>query len=82
MGKESNQKQPLKMNRRTFISTGMALGAVTIIPNHVFAARKKGKVAPSDKICLLHIGCGTEGQHATVIKSSRTSDHCRSRPES
>lgn len=63
MGKESNQKQPLKMNRRTFISTGMALGAVTIIPNHVFAARKKGKVAPSDKICLLHIGCGTEGQH-------------------
>jgi hypothetical protein len=39
----------------------VGLGAVTIIPNHVFAAKKHGRVAPSDKICMLHIGCGTQG---------------------
>jgi hypothetical protein len=50
------------MNRRTFISTGIAaIGTFTIIPNHVFAAARKGMVAPSDKINLVHIGCGTEG---------------------
>ncbi len=58
--KPSNQ-EALKMNRRTFISTGVGLGVISIIPNHVFAAKKHGMVAPSDKICMLHIGCGTQG---------------------
>ena len=53
--------ESVKMNRRAFLSTSAALGAFTIIPNHVFAAAKKGKIAPSDKICMLHIGCGTQG---------------------
>ena len=55
------KKQPLKMNRRAFLSTSAAVGAFTIIPNHVFAASKKGLVAPSDKIRMVHIGCGTQG---------------------
>lgn len=49
-----------KMNRREFISTGAALGAFTIIPNHVYAAKKHGMVAPSDRITMVHIACGTE----------------------
>lgn len=51
----------MKMDRRTFLSTSAAIGAFTIIPNHVFAAKKKGMVAPSDKIRMVHIGCGTQG---------------------
>ena len=59
------------MDRRTFISTGVGLGALTVIPNHVFAAKKHGMVAPSDKIRLLHIGCGTQGLNElhTLLKS-------------
>lgn len=49
------------MDRRTFLSTGMALSAITILPNHVVAATKKGMVAPSDRIPMVHIGCGTQG---------------------
>ncbi|MDR2969823.1 MAG: Gfo/Idh/MocA family oxidoreductase [Tannerellaceae bacterium] len=56
-----NKKQSLKMSRRAFLSTTAAIGAFTIVPNHVFAAGKKGMVAPSDKIRMVHIGCGTEG---------------------
>ena len=47
--------------RCSFISTGVGLGVLTVIPNHVFAAKKQGLTAPSDKICLMHIGCGTQG---------------------
>lgn len=60
MKNETNKNQPSQMNRREFISTGVALGAFSIVPNHVFAAKKKGMVPPSDKICLVHIACGTE----------------------
>lgn len=49
------------MDRRTFISTGVGLGVFSIVPNHVIAAASKGMVAPSDKITMVHIGCGTEG---------------------
>ena len=58
---ESNKKQVSKMDRRTFITAGVGLGVFSVIPNHIFAAQKHGMVAPSDKIRLLHIGCGTEG---------------------
>ncbi|GHV65223.1 hypothetical protein FACS1894199_05390 [Bacteroidia bacterium] len=56
-------KMPIhSMNRREFLAAGAtAIGALTVIPSHVFAAKKKGKVAPSDKIRLVHIGCGTQG---------------------
>jgi hypothetical protein len=62
MKNETIKKTTHGMSRRTFISTGVtALGTFTIIPEHVFAAPQKGMVAPSDKIRLVHIGCGTEG---------------------
>lgn len=35
------------------------VGALTIVPRYVLGG--KGYVAPSDKIRLVHIGCGTEG---------------------
>ncbi|MDR1455783.1 MAG: Gfo/Idh/MocA family oxidoreductase, partial [Tannerella sp.] len=55
-------KSTTKMNRRSFLSTGVAaIGAFTVIPSHVFAAGKQGGVAPSDRIRLLHIGCGSQG---------------------
>jgi hypothetical protein len=60
MQKEEQSKN--KMSRRDFISTGAAaVGALTVIPSHVFAAGKQGQVAPSDRIRMLHIGCGTQG---------------------
>jgi hypothetical protein len=67
MKKISNQKNDRKgsggkMDRRTFLSTSMAaIGTFTIVPSHVFAAGKSGVTAPSDKIRMVHIGCGTEG---------------------
>jgi len=57
---QSKKRTASTMSRRSFISTGVGMGMVSIIPNHVFAAKKQGLVAPSDKICLLHIGCGTQ----------------------
>ncbi|GAP72912.1 oxidoreductase [Candidatus Symbiothrix dinenymphae] len=56
-------KMPIhSMSRREFLTAGAtAIGALTVIPSHVFAAKKKGMVAPSDKIRLVHIGCGTQG---------------------
>jgi len=51
-----------KINRRTFLSSAAAIGALTIVPDYVVsAAGKPGKVAPSDRIRLVHIGCGSEG---------------------
>ena len=61
MEKQTNDKLSSSMSRRSFLSASMAIGAFSIVPNHVFAAAKKGMVAPSDKICMVHIGCGTEG---------------------
>ncbi|MDR2473871.1 MAG: Gfo/Idh/MocA family oxidoreductase [Tannerella sp.] len=57
------------ISRREFLTTSAAaVGALTVVPSHVIsasvgAARKNGLVAPSDRITLLHIGCGTEGHH-------------------
>ncbi|MDR1455836.1 MAG: Gfo/Idh/MocA family oxidoreductase [Tannerella sp.] len=59
---KEEQIRTTKMSRRGFLSTGAAaIGAFTVIPSHVFAAGKHGQVAPSDRIRLLHIGCGSEG---------------------
>ncbi|MDR1723960.1 MAG: Gfo/Idh/MocA family oxidoreductase [Tannerella sp.] len=53
------------MNRRKFIASGAtAIGSIMIVPDYVVrAAGKPGKMAPSDRIRLVHIGCGTEGLH-------------------
>ena len=45
-------------NRRKFLGAGAAAG-LSIIPSHVLAGQ--GGVAPSDKITLAYIGCGTQG---------------------
>src|SRR5438132_1343366 len=48
------------IHRREFLgSAAKASLAFTIIPRHVLGGR--GFVAPSDKLTLAHIGCGTEG---------------------
>ncbi len=48
------------LNRRRFLETMTATAtAFTIVPRHVLGGQ--GQIAPSDKITLAHIGCGTEG---------------------
>ena len=46
------------MNRRKFLSTSAAVGALTIVPRSVLG---KGFIPPSDKITLVNIGCGYQG---------------------
>lgn len=47
------------INRRKFISTASATAAtISIVPSHVIAG--SGKIAPSDKINVANIGCGTQ----------------------
>ena len=49
-----------KINRREFIGTAAATSlAFTIVPRHVLGG--PGMVAPSDKLVLAYIGCGTQG---------------------
>jgi len=48
------------MNRRKFIGSAVAsAAAITVVPRHVLGGR--GFVAPSDKITVANIGCGTQG---------------------
>ena len=48
------------INRREFIGTTAAASvAFTILPRHVLGG--PGFIAPSDKINLAYIGCGTQG---------------------
>ncbi len=48
------------MNRRKFIGTAAATAAtITVVPRHVLGG--PGFVAPSDKITVANIGCGTQG---------------------
>ena len=47
-------------NRRTFIqTTTTAAAGLTLLPRHVIG--KSNFVAPSDKIRVGYIGCGTQG---------------------
>jgi predicted dehydrogenase len=49
-----------KMNRRHFISSAaVTTASISIVPRHVLGGR--GFVAPSDKITVANIGCGTQG---------------------
>src|SRR6476620_2414457 len=53
-------KQEKNINRREFIGTTTAASvAFTILPRHVRGG--PGYIAPSDKINLAYIGCGTQG---------------------
>ncbi len=48
------------INRRTFLEGAAATAAAfTIVPRHVLGG--PGFVAPSDKVTLAYIGCGTQG---------------------
>jgi hypothetical protein len=52
--------RPPRLSRRRFMLTsGAAATAFTIVPRHVLGGA--GFVAPSGKITLAHIGCGTQG---------------------
>jgi hypothetical protein len=49
-----------KINRREFLGSAAAASmALTVVPRHVLGG--PGYVAPSDKITLGYIGCGTQG---------------------
>jgi len=53
-------KDKNKMNRRTFISAASATATtISIVPRHVLGG--PGRIAPSDKITIANIGCGTQG---------------------
>ena len=53
-------KSNKKMNRRHFISAAATTTAtISIVPRHVLGGT--GYVAPSDKITVANIGCGTQG---------------------
>jgi len=47
------------INRRRFMGSAVASGALAIVPRHVLGGA--GRVAPNDKITLAHIGMGTQG---------------------
>ena len=47
------------LNRREFVGAAAAAAAFTIIPRHVLGGA--GNIAPSDKLNLAYIGCGTQG---------------------
>lgn len=49
-----------KMNRRNFLSSAAATTAtISIVPRHVLGGNNY--IAPSDKITVANIGCGTQG---------------------
>jgi len=52
-------KPERKFTRREFVGTTSAAAAFTIIPSHVLGGINH--VAPSDKLNIAYIGCGTQG---------------------
>ncbi len=53
-------KEQKKMDRRKFVGTSAAAAAAfTIVPRNVLGG--SGFIAPSDKITVANIGCGTQG---------------------
>ncbi|MDW7694327.1 Gfo/Idh/MocA family oxidoreductase [Flammeovirgaceae bacterium SG7u.111] len=62
-----------KINRRKFLGSAAVTAATfTIVPSHVLAG--SGKVAPSDKVIVAQIGCGTEGlrEMPDILLNERT----------
>jgi predicted dehydrogenase len=54
---------PDKVNRREFIAPAAATAAFTLVPRHVLG---QGHVAPSDKLTVAYVGCGTQGHRELV----------------
>ena len=52
------------VERRDFVEAVAAAAAFTIVPRRVLGGQ--GNVAPSDKLTMAHIGCGTEGTRELV----------------
>ncbi len=52
-------KQKKKISRREFVGTTAAATAFTIVPSHVLGGLNH--TAPSDKLNIAYIGCGTQG---------------------
>ncbi|HDS07137.1 MAG TPA: Gfo/Idh/MocA family oxidoreductase [Bacteroides sp.] len=48
-----------KISRREFVGTTAAAAAFTVVPGHVLG--RSGRVAPSDRMNIAYIGCGTQG---------------------
>lgn len=61
-------KKSKKITRREFVGTTAAAAAITIVPRHVLGG--VGYTAPSDKLNIAYIGCGTQGirEMADLIK--------------
>jgi predicted dehydrogenase len=56
----TTMKSKNSMDRRKFIGSAVATAAtITVVPRHVLGGI--GYVAPSDKITVANIGCGTQG---------------------
>jgi predicted dehydrogenase len=47
-----------KLSRRKFLATTAAVGVAMVVPRNVLG---RGFIAPSDKITMLHVGCGYQG---------------------
>jgi hypothetical protein len=58
-----------KITRREFVGTTAAATAFTIVPSHVLGGSRH--VAPSDKLNIAYIGCGTQGirEMASLIRN-------------
>ncbi len=58
-----------KISRREFVGTAAAATAFTIVPSHVLGGGRH--VAPSDKLNIAYVGCGTQGirEMADLIKN-------------
>jgi hypothetical protein len=52
-------KKTNTMTRRKFVGTSAAAAAFTVVPRHVLGGT--GFTAPSDKLNIAYIGCGTQG---------------------
>jgi len=50
--------EKLNFSRRKFIATTAAVGMATVVPRSVLG---KGFIAPSDKITIINVGCGSQG---------------------
>ena len=57
-------QQPRLSRRQFMVTGGAAAAAVAIVPRHVLGGA--GFVAPSEKITLAYIGCGTQGLREMV----------------
>src|SRR5581483_11596104 len=60
LGRTSNATQSIPVTRRKFLlAGGAAATAFVVAPRHVLGG--PGFVAPSEKVTLAYIGCGTQG---------------------